>query len=126
MYNENREMEEDYFHNFDVIIEKSLFTRRQISIIYNKLHRGKIEKKISSGAYYRQVKQCKNKIYSLLYTILLFKALEIIDDKTFMIIETILQQLNSLSPDKKNHVNDPLPSDVIDVIDKIIKKTISI
>lgn len=125
MYTNNNEGEIKNLYIFDEIIEKSLFTRKQISIIYNKLHRAKIEEKMSSGAYYRQVKQCKNKLYSLMYTILLFKTLKIIDDKTLLIIESIVDQLDSLLQNGKNHADDPIPQDVINVIDKIIKKSSS-
>lgn len=126
MYTNSNEGEIKNLYIFDEIIEKSLFTSKQISIIYNKLHRAKMENKMSSGAYYRQVKQCKNKFYSLLYTILLFKTLKIIDDKTFLIIESIVDQLDSLLKGGRNHTDDPIPQDVINVIDKIIKKSLPI
>ena len=126
MYSNDKEQEKKDLFIFDDLIEKSLFTRKQISIIYNKLNGVKIDESISSGAYYRQVKQCRNKIYSLLYTILLFKILKIIDDKTFVIIESIVEKLYSLSQEGNNHIDDPLPQDVINVIDKIIKKTLNI
>lgn len=125
MYTNNNEGEIKNLYVFDDIIEKSLFTRKQISIIYNKLHRAKIEEKMSSGAYYRQVKQCKNKFYSLMYTILLFKTLKIIDDKTLLIIQSIVDQLDSLLQNGKYHTDDPIPQDVINVIDTIIKKSSS-
>ncbi len=44
------------------IIENSAFTERQIQIIYNIYNREERLKEITSGAYYREVKQCKNKI----------------------------------------------------------------
>lgn len=126
MYSNDKEKGKEDLFIFDEIIEKSLFTKKQISIIYNKLNGVKMDESISSGAYYRQVKQCRNKIYSLLYTILLFKILKLIDDRTFGIIESIVEKLQSLSQEGNNHINDPLPQDVINVIDRIIKKTLSI
>lgn len=126
MYSNDKEQRKEDLFIFDEIIKKSLFTRKQISIIYNKLNGVKIDESISSGAYYRQVKQCRNKIHSLLYTILLFKILKLIDDRTFGIIESIVEKLQSLSQEENNHINDPLPQDVINVIDRIIKKTLSV
>lgn len=126
MYSNDKDQGKEDLFIFDEIIEKSLFTKKQISIIYNKLNGVKMDESISSGAYYRQVKQCRNKIYSLLYTILLFKILKLIDDRTFGIIESIVEKLQSLSQEGNNHINDPLPQDVINVIDRIIKKTLSI
>jgi len=126
MYSNDKDQGKEDLFIFDEIIEKSLFTRKQISIIYNKLNGVQIDERITSGAYYRQVKQCRNKIYSLLYTILLFKILKLIDDRTFGIMESIVEKLQSLSQEGNNHINDPLPQDVINVIDRIIKKTLSI
>lgn len=127
MYSTNSHDRKRNFYLFDKIIEKSLFTNRQISIIYNKSSGGKIHKRISSGAYYRQIKQCRAKIESLLYSILLLRSLNIIDNKTMNIIESVVIQLNSLSENTGDHItSNNIPSDVIDVIDKIIKKSVSI
>jgi hypothetical protein len=127
MYSTNGGNRKKNFYLFDKIIEKSLFTNRQISIIYNKSSGGKIHKKISSGAYYRQIKQCRAKIESLLYSVLLLRSLNIIDNKTMNVIESVVIQLNSLSENNENHIRyNDIPTDVIDVIDKIIKKSISI
>jgi hypothetical protein len=127
MYSTNSDNRKKNSYLFDKIIEKSLFTNRQISIIYNKSRGGKIHKRISSGAYYRQIKQCRAKIESLLYSVLLLRSLNIIDNKTMNVIESVVIQLNSLSENSENHITyNNIPSDVIDVIDKIIKKSISI
>ena len=127
MYSTNGSIRKKNFYLFDKIIEKSLFTNRQISIIYNKSSGGKIHKRISSGAYYRQIKQCKAKIESLLYSVLLLRSLNIIDNKTMDVIESVVIQLNSLSENNENDITyNNIPNDVIDVIDKIIKKSISI
>jgi len=127
MYSTNDDKRNKNFYLFDKIIEKSLFTNRQISIIYNKSTGGKIHKRISSGAYYRQIKQCRVKIESLLYSVLLLRSLNIIDNKTMNVIESVVIQLNSLSENTENHItSNNIQSDVIDVIDKIIKKSISI
>ncbi len=127
MYSTNSDNRKKNFYLFDKIIEKSLFTNRQISIIYNKSSGDKINKRISSGAYYRQIKQCRAKIESLLYSVLLLRSLNIIDNKTMNVIESVVIQLNSLSENSENHITyNNIPSDVIDVIDKIIEKSISI
>ena len=127
MYSTNGSNRKKNFYLFDKIIERSLFTNRQISIIYNKSSGGKIHKRISSGAYYRQIKQCKAKIESLLYSVLLLRSLNIIDNKTMDVIESVVIQLNSLSENNENDITyNNIPNDVIDVIDKIIKKSISI
>ena len=55
--------------SLDLFIEKNLFTKKQISIIYNKINirgsniSGIPNNQMSQGAYYRQVKQCRKKYY---------------------------------------------------------------
>ena len=44
------------------IIENSLFTERQLYIISKRLEGTPPIENISSGAYYRQVKQCQDKV----------------------------------------------------------------
>ena len=57
------------------IIENSLFTNRQIQIIYNIYNNKKRTDNITSGAYYREVKQCRDKIRKLYYTFILYTTI---------------------------------------------------
>src|SRR5215216_1904926 len=80
--------------------------------------------KISSGAYYRQVQQCKRKYDRLIYTILLFRMLNLMDSNTISIIESIVKQIDNISQQNLHHnTNITIPNDIIQVIDQIIKKT---
>ena len=63
------EQEPNFNNVYEDIITKSFFTERQIYIISKRLiNKNKLED-ISSGAYYRQLKQCQDKVISLLYNI---------------------------------------------------------
>ena len=76
---------------------KSLFTDRQISIIYNRITKQSSRENISAGAYYRQVKQCRIKIKSVLYSILLLRLCGALDREAMISLDKIARQLDVMS-----------------------------
>ena len=74
-----------------MLVKNSMLTPRQVSIIYKKLDKEKSPIDISSGAYYRQVKQCKDKIRQIIYSVILLRLMEVLDDRIY----TTLDQLNA-------------------------------
>jgi hypothetical protein len=76
---------------------KSLFTDRQISIIYNRIIKQSSRENISAGAYYRQVKQCRIKIKSVLYSILLLRLCRALDRDAMITLDKIVLQLDVMS-----------------------------
>ena len=74
-----------------ILVKNSMLTQRQVSIIYKKLGKEKSPINISGGAYYRQVKQCKDKIRQIIYSIILLRLMGVMDDRIY----TILDQLNA-------------------------------
>jgi hypothetical protein len=78
------------------IIENSIFTKRQIQIIYKIFNNEERLKEISSGAYYREVKQCKNKIRKLYYSIILLRLLNILDEEKLVVLNAIVDKLYAL------------------------------
>ena len=110
----------------DLFIEKNLFTKKQISIIYNKINirdSSISNNQMSRGAYYRQVKQCRKKYDQLIYTLVLFRLLNFIDNSTIETIESIIKQLEKISQHDIHHnSNVMIPTDIIIVIEKIISK----
>ena len=123
MYSTSDKQDIEFNEILEQLIENSLFTRKQISIIYNKTKKRKIRKIISSGAYYRQVQQCQNKTDAFFYTIVLFKILNILDKNNLLVLDTIVQQLSIISQNHENH-NDEIiiPKDITNLINKIIRK----
>jgi hypothetical protein len=79
---------------FNIMIEKSLFTKRQYEIICNIAKNQHSHKKSTSGAYYRQVKQCKIKIIEVYYSILLLRLIGIYNSNIISLTETISEQLS--------------------------------
>ena len=120
----NRDLEFNDF--FNALIEKNLFTKKQISIIYNKFNTpiSNISKNgLSAGAYYRQIKQCRKKYEQLIYTVVLFRLLNFIDNSTMETLELMIKQLEKISQHDIHHNSTQMvPNDIIIVIEKIISK----
>lgn len=83
--------EYNFSYFLSILVKNSMLTPRQVSIIYKKLDKGKSPINISSGAYYRQVKQCKDKVRQIIYSIILLRLMGVLDDRIY----TILDQLNA-------------------------------
>ncbi len=105
------------------IVENSLFTPRQLSIISNQLKGGSKPEKISSGAYYRQVKQCRKKVISILYSMILLQSIGIVQSEALTTLNKLVEQLTvifaSESSDAMSRLN---VDDVISVINEVIKR----
>lgn len=114
---ESQEYDFNSFYRY--IIANSLFTTRQIDIISRRLeNRGTIEN-ISSGAYYRQVKQSRTKIVRLLYSIILLKSVGVVDQETFFAIDKMASQVRVMLDQK---TSDSRAESVITVIDQLVKR----
>ncbi|MGH9981151.1 MAG: hypothetical protein ACRD6U_06335 [Nitrososphaeraceae archaeon] len=126
MYSTENNIDLEFNDFFNALIEKNLFTKKQISIIYNKFNTpvSNISKnRLSAGAYYRQIKQCRKKYDQLLYTLVLFRLLNFIDNSTIETIESIIKQLEKISQHDIHHNSTVMvPNDIIIVIEKIISK----
>ena len=126
MYSTENNIGLEFNDFFNALIEKNLFTKKQISIIYNKFNTpvSNISKNgLSAGAYYRQIKQCRKKYDQLIYTLVLFRLLNFIDNSTIETIESIIKQLEKISQHDIHHNStEMVPNDIIIVIEKIISK----
>jgi len=126
MYSTGNNIDLEFNDLFNALIEKNLFTKKQISIIYNKFNTpvSNISKNgLSAGAYYRQIKQCRKKYDQLIYTLVLFRLLNFIDNSTIETIESIIKQLEKISQHDIHHNSTVMiPNDIIIVIEKIISK----
>ena len=126
MYSTEEKVDLEFNNLLKILIEKNLFTTRQISIIYNKFNNSTYSisknKLLSAGAYYRQIKQCRKKYDQLIYTLVVFRLLNFIDDSTMETIQSIITQLQKISHNEINHNSTLLPDDIIIVIEKIIRK----
>jgi hypothetical protein len=106
------------------LVANSLFTPRQLSIILKQLQGGGKTEKISSGAYYRQVKQCRKKVISILYSMTLLQSMGIVQSDALATLSKLAEQLAVIfasegSSDAIRRLN---VNDVIAVIDEVIKR----
>jgi len=106
------------------LVANSLFTSRQLSIISKKLQGGGATEKISSGAYYRQLKQCRKKITSVLYSMILLQSMGIVQLEAPSALSKLAEQLAVIfasenSSDVTTRLN---VEDVISVINEVIKR----
>jgi hypothetical protein len=105
------------------IVANSLFTPRQLSIISNQLKGGSKPEKISSGAYYRQVKQCRKKVISILYSMILLQSIGIVQSEALTTLNKLAEQLTVIFASESS---DAMPrlnvADVISVINEVIKR----
>jgi hypothetical protein len=106
------------------LVANSLFTPRQLSIISKKLQGGGTTEKISSGAYYRQVKQCRKKVTSVLYSMILLQSMGIVQLEAPLTLSKLAEQLvvifaSESSSDVTTRLN---VDDVISVINEVIKR----
>ena len=103
------------------IIQNSTLTKRQIQIIYNINNKEKRPENITSGAFYREKRQCKNKLKKIYFSIIILNLMDILKDEhintLISIADKILQLQNNYS---KHHDNNVKP--VINIIEELVNK----
>ena len=126
MYSTEEKIGLEFNDLLNILIKKNLFTKKQISIIYNKFNNpisNRSKNNLSAGAYYRQIKQCRKKYDQLIYTLVLFRLLNFIDNSTMETIQSIITQLEKISHNDINHNSMKIvPNDIVIVIEKIMRK----
>jgi hypothetical protein len=104
-------------------IENSLFTKRQIQIIYKVYNREERLKDISSGAYYREVKQCKDKIRRFYYSIMLLNFIGVLNSEQLTTLNSLISKMDMLK-DNHNMHHKGTSEPVIHIIKKLLDRMI--
>ena len=118
-----KEAQSNSYNVYSHIIVNSLFTKKQIDIISKRLNNAQRPENMSSGVYYRQIKQCREKVRKLLYSLLLLRSLTVIDNQTLVAIERISEQLIVMFGNKSSDISQIFRSrSVIFTIDELIKR----
>lgn len=102
------------------IIEKSLFTERQIEIILKRKNLAEPKFDISKGAFYRQVNQSRDKLIALCYSWILLRGLNILTVDDLDVINRLSEQVSVIQS------SDILPEreqEVMSVIQELLKRT---
>ncbi|TLX86074.1 MAG: hypothetical protein E6L01_04715 [Thaumarchaeota archaeon] len=117
----------------DHFIVNSIFTKKQISIIYKKMLKAKPNENMTSGAYYRQLGQCRTKIRKAVYTLLLLRlltvidiVLTVIDIETLSILDQLNNQINVILNKESDEIDAVSLDNVMLLIDNVIKKLVLI
>jgi hypothetical protein len=116
----------NYTSIFNHFVENSIFTKKQTSIIYNKVQHEKRAGNISAGAYYRQLGQCRDKVKRTVYTLLLLRLLNLVDMETFAILNQLNDQLNVILNKPSDEIDNSTLSNVISLMDNVIRKLVLI
>jgi hypothetical protein len=107
-------------------VVNSILTKKQTSIIYNKILKSKPSKKMTSGAYYRQLGQCRTKIRKIVYTLLLLRLFSVLDVGTFSVLDQLNNQLNVMLNKRSDEIDTTTLSNVISLVDDVIAKLVLI
>jgi hypothetical protein len=116
----------NYTEFLNHFIANSIFTEKQTSIIYNKVLKSKPSKKMTSGAYYRQLGQCRTKTTKVVYTLLLLRVLGVVDTKTFSVLDQLNNQLNVMLNRPSDEIDATVLGNVISLINNVINKLVLI
>jgi hypothetical protein len=107
-------------------VVNSILTQKQTSIIYNKMMKSKPNKKMTSGAYYRQLGQCRTKIRKIVYTLLLLRLFSVLDVGTFSVLDQLNNQLSVMLNKRSDEIDTTTFSNVISLVDDVIAKLVLI
>ncbi|WOV93667.1 MAG: hypothetical protein R1F52_03290 [Candidatus Nitrosoabyssus spongiisocia] len=101
------------------IIEKSLFTERQIEIILKQRHMSDMEFNVTRGAYYRQVQQSQEKLEGLYYSMILLRGLDLIDDEHYKVVTKLGKHIDVILD---SDIFNERERDVGKMIDEVVQK----
>ncbi len=102
------------------IMKKSLFTERQIEIILNRRKLVDSQYTISKGAFYRQVKQSREKLISFCYSFILLRGLGILSIEDMDVINRLSDQVSVI---KSSDVFPEREEEVMLVIQELLNRT---
>ena len=108
---------------YTYLVANSVFTPRQFSIILKQLEGSGKPENISSGAYYRQVKQCRKKVFSVLYSLTLLQSMGIVQPEALATLSKLAEQLTVIFASESSDTLSRLNVDrVISVINEVVKR----
>ena len=98
----------------EYLIKNSVFTERQIAIMYSRRRKQRVGG--SRGAYYRVLQQSRDNVKKVFYSLILLEILGLIDDEKRNALSRLTTQLSNLASSDIN------VSDVIYIIDEVMKR----
>ncbi|MEO9276821.1 MAG: hypothetical protein ABI340_03430 [Nitrososphaera sp.] len=116
----SKPLDENFSKIIRQIIQKSLFTERQIEIILKRKNLADYQFTISKGAFYRQVTQSKEKLIALCYSWILLKGLGVFTDEDIDVINRLSEQVSVI---KNSDVFPEREKEVMFVIQELLNRT---
>jgi hypothetical protein len=105
------------------IIANSLFTPRQMSIISKRLQGAGKPPSMTSGAYYRQVKQCRDKAVAAMYSVILLQSSGALAPEALSAMARLADQLGVIFASEGSDIFDQARmQDVMSVMDALVKR----
>ena len=106
---------------FSRVVANSLFTNKQMAIIYNRLQGGARPPDMTSGAYFRQVKQCQDKVQAVLYSAVLLQSTDVLEAQSLTALGQLSEQVRVIFA---TGTRDILPSDRIEIVMSVMSQVI--
>jgi hypothetical protein len=108
---------------FSQLVANSLFTPKQISIIYNRLQGASRLPNMTSGAYFRQVKQCQDKVQAVLYSVVLLQSTDVLEPQSLAALGQLGEQLRVIfAPETRDILRPDITGSVMSVMSQVIKR----
>jgi hypothetical protein len=105
------------------IIANSLFTPRQMSIISKRLQGAGKPPNMTSGAYYRQVKQCRDKAVAAMYSVILLQSSGALAPEALSAMARLADQLSVIFASEGSDIFDQTRmQNVMSVMDTLVKR----
>jgi hypothetical protein len=108
---------------FRELIANSLFTEKQISIISKRLQGAARPDNMTSGAYYRQVRQCRDKVRALMYSMILLQSTGVIQPEGLVTLSRFGERIGVIFA---SHARDAVTlermTDITPVLNQLVKR----
>jgi len=101
------------------IIERSLITPKQLDIISKRLRGERAVQERSRGAYYRLLKQSRDKLAGLIYSLLLLQLIGLLDEQKKGVLERLSKQV---AVTQSSDIDEQTARDVIRVMDELVRR----
>ncbi len=101
------------------IIERSLFTSKQFDVISQRHSGERSVQQRSRGAYYRLLKQGRDKLSGLIYSVLLLQLVGLLDEQTKNVLDRLAKQV---AVTQSSDIDEQVARDVIRVMDEVVRR----
>ncbi|HEY8140122.1 MAG TPA: hypothetical protein VIE86_03470 [Nitrososphaera sp.] len=108
---------------FRELVANSLFTEKQISIISKRMQGAARPDNMTSGAYYRQVGQCRDKVHALMYSMILLQSTGVIQPDGLVTLSRLGEQIGVIFASRaRDVVTLERITDITSVLNQLVKR----